>query len=73
MPTTIEYALMAGGAYFSTRPDENKFPVPNGWVSTKHDNPPGGSGFEPIFFNELRQEENMSRTVALLCYSTGHV
>jgi Lipase (class 3) len=33
MITKIEYALMAGAAYKSTRPDANKFPVPQGWIS----------------------------------------
>lgn len=33
MVTTLEYALMAGAAYISTRPDINKFPIPQGWVS----------------------------------------
>lgn len=46
--TTIDYALMAGSSYVSTRPDENKFPIPEGWVSTNYKNPPNGSGFEAI-------------------------
>ena len=32
MTTTIEYALMAGASYKSTRPDANKFSVPQGWT-----------------------------------------
>lgn len=28
MTTNIEYALMAGASYISTRPDVNKFPIP---------------------------------------------
>lgn len=28
MPTIIEYALMAGASYISTRADINQFPVP---------------------------------------------
>ena len=50
MVTTIEYALMAGASYVSTRADVNKFPAPQGWVGVKHDNPPNGSGFEAISF-----------------------
>ncbi len=50
MITTIEYALMAGASYVSTRADVNKFPAPQGWVGVKHDNPPNGSGFEAISF-----------------------
>jgi hypothetical protein len=29
MTTAIEYALMAGASYISTRPDPNKFPILN--------------------------------------------
>src|SRR3990167_9139294 len=57
MATTIEYALMAGASYVSTRPDINKFPVPQGWVSFAHvpNNPDypaftSASGFEAISF-----------------------
>jgi hypothetical protein len=31
MTTTVEYALLAGAAYFSNRADINRFPVPPGW------------------------------------------
>jgi len=31
MPSTIEYALMAGSAYYSTRDDINRIPRPDGW------------------------------------------
>jgi Ca2+-binding RTX toxin-like protein len=48
--TKIDYALMAGASYVSTRPDINKFPIPDGWVSTNYKNPPNGSGFEAISF-----------------------
>lgn len=48
MTTTIEYALMAGGSYISTRPDPNKFPVPDGWLQTTHVTKP--SGFEAVIF-----------------------
>jgi hypothetical protein len=53
MTTTIDYALMAGASYFSTRPDGNKIPVPQGWV--KVTNPDSyfrdtESGFEAISF-----------------------
>ena len=48
--TKIDYALMAGASYVSTRPDVNKFPIPDGWVSTNYKNPPNGSGFEVISF-----------------------
>ncbi|MDP3744634.1 MAG: hypothetical protein Q8Q76_09905 [Methylotenera sp.] len=48
MTTTIEYALMAGGSYISTRPDLNKFPVPDGWLQTTHVTK--SSGFEAVAF-----------------------
>jgi putative lipase involved disintegration of autophagic bodies len=50
MPTTIEYALMSGASYISTRKDSNQFPVPDGWIEAKHANPDDGSGFEAISF-----------------------
>lgn len=50
MTTLIEYALMAGSSYVSTRQEINQFPVPDCWIETKHDNPPDGSGFEAISF-----------------------
>ncbi|MBI5659525.1 MAG: hypothetical protein HZC43_08260, partial [Nitrosomonadales bacterium] len=53
MTTAIEYALMAGASYISTRPDPNKFPIPQGWVKVV--NPDSyvrdpDSGFEAISF-----------------------
>ena len=52
MATTIEYALMAGASYISTRPDINKFPIPQGWVAVTI--PPhfqdDATGFEAISF-----------------------
>jgi Ca2+-binding RTX toxin-like protein len=51
MATVIEYALMAGAAYISSRADINKFPIPQGWVEQvelrKNDL---GSGFEATEF-----------------------
>ena len=31
MTTTLEYSILAGAAYFSTRTDINRFPIPQGW------------------------------------------
>ncbi len=31
MTTNLEYALLAGTAYFSTRSEINRFPIPLGW------------------------------------------
>jgi hypothetical protein len=56
MATTIEYALMAGHAYLTTRDEINWLPVPQGWTPFLHvpdpDNPsfPTTSGFEAISF-----------------------
>ncbi len=50
MATQIEYALMAGASYVSTRPEINRFPVPQGWITSRHANPQDGSGFEAISF-----------------------
>ena len=49
MITTIEYALLAGASYISTRPDINKFPVPQGWAQVSY-SPPVSSGFEAAAF-----------------------
>jgi hypothetical protein len=48
MPTILEYALMAGRAYESTRGALNLFPTPGGWTTSRHDSQP--SGFEAISF-----------------------
>jgi len=49
MVTAIEYGLMAGASYISTRAEANQFPTPNGWLGTKYDNSPN-SGFEVVSF-----------------------
>ena len=50
MANVIEYALMAGASYISSRAPLHRFPAPAGWSPTKYENPPGGSGFEAISF-----------------------
>ena len=51
MTTAIEYALMAGASYISTRPtDSNKFPVPNGWIENVNKRQALPSGFEATYF-----------------------
>lgn len=47
---TIDYALMAGASYISTRAGINQFPVPLSWTGIRHENPQDGSGFEAISF-----------------------
>lgn len=48
MTTTLEYALMAGRAYQSTRNAINLFPTAEGWTTSRHETQP--SGFEAISF-----------------------
>ncbi|MFA7062483.1 MAG: hypothetical protein WC156_16885, partial [Pedobacter sp.] len=48
MTTNLEYALMAGGAYISNRPDINKLPVPDDWTKFQYVTKP--SGFEAVSF-----------------------
>ncbi len=49
----IDCALMAGASYISTRPDINKFPIPEGWITVtnpdSHFNDPA-TGFEAVSF-----------------------
>ena len=52
MTTITEYALMAGASYVSTRPDVNKFPVPDGWVESTEDRTTKPSGFEATYFTK---------------------
>jgi hypothetical protein len=52
MAEPVEYALMAGASYVSTRPEINRFPVPHGWTIVA-DPPPfnnDANGFEAIAF-----------------------
>ena len=46
----IDCALMAGASYISTRKEKNQFPLPDGWLPKKYENPQNGSGFEAISF-----------------------
>ena len=48
MTTPVNFALMAGGAYFSTRNEVNRFPVPFGWTAIPRN--PEPSGFEAVVF-----------------------
>ena len=55
MATTLDYALMAGRAYQTTRPLINQFPAPQNWTPFNHQF--RGSGFEAISFTkELAKE-----------------
>ncbi|HRB81082.1 MAG TPA: hypothetical protein PK614_02350 [Nitrospira sp.] len=47
----IDYAMMAGASYISTRPDSNKFPIPMGWATLPSPNGyrlDPSSGFEAV-------------------------
>lgn len=48
----IDYALMAGAAYISSRPDINKFPVPQGWAEAVDERQKKPSGFEATYFTK---------------------
>ncbi len=51
MTTNIEYALMAGGSYVSTRSILNQFPAPEGWTPFNHiEN--NSNSFEAIAFQK---------------------
>ena len=50
MITLIEYALLAGRAYFDTRADINLFPIPQGWTDLLLHEANTGSGFEAAAF-----------------------
>ncbi|MHB0986531.1 MAG: putative Ig domain-containing protein [Sulfuricella sp.] len=49
----IDYALMAGASYISTRPDINKFPIPADWatIPSSHFND-SSTGFEAVAFQK---------------------
>lgn len=51
MTTLIEYALMSGASYISTRAEINQFPVPDSWseIVAKRALEPS-SGFEATYF-----------------------
>ena len=51
MATTLEYALLAGVSYRSTRTEINRFPAPTEWseIPNSHQNL-NDSGFEAISF-----------------------
>lgn len=48
MPSTLDYALMAGASYIDTRGPINRLSAPQDWVGFKHVS--GTSGFEAISF-----------------------
>lgn len=61
----LDYALMAGAAYVSNRKEENLFPVPIRWTSTRNTQPAGGSGFEAIAFIRTGTELKTSPEIVI--------
>jgi len=64
MATVIEYALMAGRAYQTTRDPINLFSVPDVWLEFAHvpNNPAypqftGADGFEAVYFKNQSSNE----------------
>lgn len=59
MAIQIEYALMAGASYISTRPTINQFPAPEAWVKGMYDKK--DSGFEAqAFLSQCSNEVTIS-------------
>jgi len=56
MATDADYALLAGRAYFDTRADINRFPIPDRWNLVSR-NPETSSGFEASTFKNLDTNE----------------
>ena len=59
MPSTLDYALMAGASYIDTRHPDNRLSVPQEWVAFAHvpNNPnypqiTGAAGFEALAFRK---------------------
>ena len=52
MATDIEYAIMAGRAYISTRGKVNRFPVPQDWTQIPNSHATASSGFEAVSFQK---------------------
>jgi len=50
MTAVIEYALMAGASYISTRSEINQFSVPDGWLEAVDERRTLPSGFEATYF-----------------------
>jgi len=56
MATDVDYALLAGRAYFDTRADINRFPVPDKWALVSRI-PETSSGFEASTFKNLETDQ----------------
>ena len=56
MATAIEYALMAGAAYISNRPEVNRIPAPDVWLENIQMRTTKDSGFEATYFVGVNNE-----------------
>ena len=52
MTTVVDFALMAGASYISSRAEINMFPAPNLWLEHEDERRKGPSGFEATFFTK---------------------
>lgn len=68
MATNIELALMAGGAYESTRDERNRFPIPFGWSRAKSETKEG-SGFEAVAF--VREGTTLTTSTEIVISFSG--
>ncbi|TKB23235.1 DUF2974 domain-containing protein [Desulfopila sp. IMCC35006] len=57
MVTTIEYALLAGCSYYSSRDAKNRFPVPNGWNVLSRIPEDSLTGFEASAYKNSQTNE----------------
>lgn len=67
MATDIEYAIMSGRAYQSTRKNINQFPIPDGWMEENH-KWNDSSGFEAVSF---RNKSNPKEIVISFAGTNG--
>ena len=57
MPTTAEYALLAGASYFDTRTSVNRFPVPANWTLEIRAPEDSSTGFEASAYRNTQTNE----------------
>jgi hypothetical protein len=57
MTTTLDYAILAGRAYFDTRAAINRFPIPDGWAVDFRVPEDKDTGFEATIFKNSSTNE----------------
>jgi hypothetical protein len=55
MATDIQYALLAGSAYYDTRAEPNRFPLPPNWSVYSRIPSDNSTGFEATAFNVIKE------------------